>query len=96
LLSKTNTAHVLVGAEQSLQSLYSAALELLEEGSILKRSIRASDMPIFEDIYIEEGTNNVVFQPLPPVRPDMDAPAFILHSSGLSLRSPGSHQAQPY
>jgi hypothetical protein len=37
-------------------------------------------MPLFEDIYIDEA--DMIFQPLPPTRPDLNELAVILHSSG--------------
>jgi acyl-CoA synthetase (AMP-forming)/AMP-acid ligase II len=88
LLSSTNPAHVLLGTEQPLQNLFAASLELMAEGSALKRRIRSSNMPTFEEIYISSSANDAAFQPLPPFRPDLDTPAIILHSSGPLFPSP--------
>lgn len=75
LLSKTNTTHVLVGSEASLQSLASASLELMQNSKP-----HLTPMPNFEDLYVPDDAES--FSPLSFKRPDFDSPAIILHSSG--------------
>lgn len=78
LLSTKNATHILVGEENSMQSLAKAALELMK--SSMTEIPGTSFMPLFHDIYIDEA--EVIFQPLPHVRPELDESAIILHSSG--------------
>jgi acyl-CoA synthetase (AMP-forming)/AMP-acid ligase II len=78
LLSATNVTHMLVGEEQSMQSLANAALEIMKTS--LTKIPATSLMPHFEDIYIEEA--EATFRLLPPTRPQLIEPAIIFHSSG--------------
>ena len=76
LLRSTNSVHLWVSAEPSLQSLAKVAMDGLD--------INISAMPVFEDIFFPPGSD---FEPFLDVKLDMDAPALILHSSGTSLHS---------
>ncbi|KIM81777.1 hypothetical protein PILCRDRAFT_8450 [Piloderma croceum F 1598] len=78
LLSAKNVTHMLVGEEKSMQSLAKTALELMKLS--MTEIPKTSLMPLFEDIYIDEA--DMIFQPLPPSRPDLNELAVILHSSG--------------
>ena len=78
LLSATNVTHMLVGEEQSMQSLANAALEIMKTSST--KMPATSLMPHFKDIYIEEA--DATFRPLPANRPQLIEPAIIFHSSG--------------
>lgn len=81
LLSKTNVTHMLIGGEQSLKTLASASLNLIDHlaVSIPTQSV----MPVFEDLYIDQ--NGVTFEPLPLEKPSLNDAAVILHSSGKSV-----------
>ncbi|KAJ3846639.1 acetyl-CoA synthetase-like protein [Lentinula lateritia] len=74
LLEKTNASHLLVGAEESIQGLARHATKLAASNITVSCSL----MPSFEDIYgpLQESKE------LSYHRPDPDAPAVILHSSG--------------
>ncbi|KIM78762.1 hypothetical protein PILCRDRAFT_10982 [Piloderma croceum F 1598] len=78
LLSAKTVTHMLVSEEKSMQSLAKTALELMR--SSMTEMPGTSLMPLFEDIYIDEA--DMIFQPLPPTRPDLNELAAILHSSG--------------
>ena len=80
LLTKTSSEYVLVGAEQNLQDLFAATLQLMrEENAPLPHQIT---MPTFEDLYVQ-GTDTYV--PLPPLDADFDEPTVMMHSSGSSM-----------
>lgn len=76
LLSKTNVAHVFVGAEPALQDLVQASLKLV--GGCTLPTV--STVPTFEELYTNES-----FELLPPPRLNLEDPAVIMHSSGMSL-----------
>ena len=89
LLAKTDTSHLFVGAEASLQELAAASLDGLSRERDAKLP-KLSTMPLFEDLYLDD--HETTFKPLPSYKPDWNDSAFIVHSSGaFSLAAPGIH-----
>ncbi|KAJ8503287.1 hypothetical protein ONZ45_g10992 [Pleurotus djamor] len=78
LLSVTQTAHVLVGAEAALHSVFEAALKLLQEKDPRLPIPAHSLVPSFDELY----TSDDAYVPLPPHKPNLSSLAVILHSSG--------------
>ncbi|KAJ3520636.1 hypothetical protein NM688_g9133 [Phlebia brevispora] len=78
LISRTSTSHALVGSEPALQELAAGALKILVDSE--KAQPGMSNIPVFEDIFIDD--HEETFEPLPPYKPGWDDPALIMHSSG--------------
>ncbi|CAL1699337.1 unnamed protein product [Somion occarium] len=78
LLSKTGAQHLLVGPEPALQSLAKASLKIMSDADSPLPALAA--VPAFEGLYPQR--DDPTFELLPPIRPDWDDPAVILHSSG--------------
>jgi hypothetical protein len=90
LLSATNPTHVLVGIEQSLQTLLTASLDLMDDPKVVKPT--TSFLPEFEDLYFDQDEST--FVPLPFDRPGLDEPFVTIHSSGNAHRHPHARMAQ--
>ncbi|KIP01948.1 hypothetical protein PHLGIDRAFT_319891 [Phlebiopsis gigantea 11061_1 CR5-6] len=77
LLTTTSSEYILIGRDQNLQDLLSAAFQLMQDANTplpFKMPI-----PIFEDLFVEGATD---FVPLPPLNADWDEPMVMMHSSG--------------
>ena len=79
LLKKTGANRLLVGGEPMLHELATASLDLLRADG--HPGISLSDMPIFEDLYPHDDSDDD-FKHYPVATFDLDAPSLILHSSG--------------
>ncbi|KAJ8503284.1 hypothetical protein ONZ45_g10995 [Pleurotus djamor] len=82
LLSVTHTAHVLVGVEAALHSVFEAALKLLHDKDPRLPLPAQSPTPTFDDLYIVDET----YVPLPLHKPDLNSLAVLLHSSDFGSR----------
>jgi hypothetical protein len=78
LLSTKSVMHILIGGEQSLQSLARTSLNLMKESAT--NIPGSSPMPLFEEIYVDG--KETAYDALPFKRPDMNDPGIIVHSSG--------------
>lgn len=78
LLSTKSVMHILIGGEQSLQSLSGTSLDLMKESTT--KILGSSPMPLFEEIYVDG--KETTYDLLPFKRPDMNDPGIIVHSSG--------------
>jgi acyl-CoA synthetase (AMP-forming)/AMP-acid ligase II len=83
LLKKTGATHLFVSADPVSQGLSSAAIELLQTAEA-SHVVTTSETPVFDDLF-PPGSAVSSFKRFPPRRFDMDAPAVILHSAGMSL-----------
>lgn len=78
LIKKTNISHILVGTGDSFSELMTAIGKDLSTVGYTAPSV--SNIPCFDGLYL--SYTDTPFEPLPPVKFDMCAPALILHSSG--------------
>lgn len=79
LITKVNAPYMLVGPESNLQDLAAQAFEILKQSNTVLPHM--ATMPVFEDLY--EQDSSAPFEPLPPLKFDMDDPVVVMHSSGV-------------
>ncbi|SJL14874.1 uncharacterized protein ARMOST_18349 [Armillaria ostoyae] len=78
LLKSTNSRHLVVGQDVSLQKLADTVCHQFWEADV-DNKITTIPMPRFSDLF---STKPGSYEPLPPVRPDWSQTALIMHSSG--------------
>ncbi|KAK0485452.1 NRPS-like enzyme [Armillaria luteobubalina] len=78
LLKSTNSRHLVVGQDVSLQKVAHTVRHQLWEADV-DNKITTIPMPRFSDLF---STKPGSYEPLPPVHPDWSQTALILHSSG--------------
>ena len=84
LLEKTDAKHLVVGLDPAMQSLATESLEMLKSQRP-SAVITTSQMTVFSELY-DEQLAPVKVEDVPYERPGLQAPVFLLHSSGdLSL-----------
>ena len=79
LLEKTDAKHLIVGLDPAMQSLATESLEMLKSQS--SAVIPTSQMTVFSELY-DEQLAPVKIEDVPYERPGLQAPVFLLHSSG--------------
>lgn len=83
LLQKTGAAKLFVSTDPAIQTLASASVGLLQNTEE-PHVVTMAEMPSFRDLFLPKSADSS-FRQFPPRFFDMDGPALILHSSGMSL-----------
>lgn len=80
LLSQTGARHLFTSLDASIKGLTAAVLELIQADSVTS-PLDVHPMPLFDDLYPYQP--DIPFEPFPLNIRSAEAPAIILHSSGL-------------
>ena len=81
LLTESNSKALFISADRPMADLAEAAVKQLQRDSTTS-PIDVHPMPVFEDLFPPQP--DLDFKPFLPRKMNLDAPAFILHSSGSS------------
>lgn len=89
LIQKVGVKHILVGQEQAMRDLSSAALDILESQYPSTPKPNLTPMPLYEDLFLSPTDPSVTLDDAPYINRGSETLCLILHSSGtlLFLRS---------
>ena len=84
LLRGSGVRHLLVEPTAVMQTLANQSLDLIRASDATdeEKSLEYSDMPVFQELYLEAPQSNLTTGEYPAVKVNMNAPTLILHSSG--------------
>lgn len=82
LIQKVGVKHILVGQEQSMRDLSSAALNILESQYPSTPKPNLTPMPLYEDLFLSPTDPSVTLDDAPYINRGSETLCLILHSSG--------------